>query len=54
MKIMKVQLMDVHQTSCHGMMKTYDGIEDHIDQCPNIKENYNKFQDEDGCPDNSL
>ena len=30
----------------------YDGIEDHIDQCPNLKETYNKFQDEDGCPDN--
>ena len=29
----------------------YDGIQDHIDDCPSVKENYNKFQDEDGCPD---
>ena len=29
----------------------YDGIEDHIDQCPSLRENYNLFQDEDGCPD---
>ena len=28
-----------------------DGIEDHDDQCPNVAETYNKFQDEDGCPD---
>ena len=30
----------------------YDGIEDHIDECPNLREQYNRFQDEDGCPDN--
>ena len=29
----------------------YDGIQDHIDQCPDLKENYNKFKDNDGCPD---
>src|SRR3989338_6843271 len=29
----------------------YDGIEDHIDNCPTVKEIYNKFQDDDGCPD---
>jgi len=28
-----------------------DGIEDHDDQCPNVAETYNKYQDEDGCPD---
>ena len=31
----------------------YDGIEDHIDSCPTVKETYNRFQDTDGCPDNS-
>ena len=31
----------------------YDGIQDHIDNCPTVKERYNKFQDEDGCPDSS-
>ena len=29
----------------------FDGIEDHVDKCPTQKENYNKFQDHDGCPD---
>ena len=29
----------------------YDGIQDHIDNCPTVKETYNLFQDEDGCPD---
>jgi len=29
----------------------YDGIQDHLDNCPTVKETYNKFQDEDGCPD---
>ena len=29
----------------------YDGIEDHIDNCPTVKETYNRFQDDDGCPD---
>ncbi|MCA9828322.1 MAG: thrombospondin type 3 repeat-containing protein, partial [Nitrosopumilus sp.] len=29
----------------------YDGIEDHVDNCPTVKETYNKFQDDDGCPD---
>ena len=29
----------------------YDGIQDHVDSCPTVKETYNKFQDEDGCPD---
>ena len=28
-----------------------DGIFDDVDQCPTVKETYNKFQDEDGCPD---
>ena len=29
----------------------YDGVEDHIDDCPTVKETYNRYQDEDGCPD---
>ena len=28
-----------------------DGIDDESDLCPNLQERYNKFQDEDGCPD---
>ena len=29
----------------------YDGVQDHLDNCPTVKERYNKYQDEDGCPD---
>ncbi len=29
----------------------FDGIQDHLDSCPTVKETYNKFQDDDGCPD---
>jgi outer membrane protein OmpA-like peptidoglycan-associated protein len=28
-----------------------DGIPDSVDRCPNEPENYNGFEDEDGCPD---
>ncbi|PCH79143.1 MAG: thrombospondin, partial [Rhodospirillaceae bacterium] len=28
-----------------------DGIQDHLDNCPTLRETYNKFQDDDGCPD---
>ncbi|MCH6586259.1 MAG: thrombospondin, partial [Thaumarchaeota archaeon] len=28
-----------------------DGINDEIDLCPNQKETYNKYNDDDGCPD---
>ena len=28
-----------------------DGIPDDVDQCPNEPEDYDGFQDEDGCPD---
>ena len=28
-----------------------DGILDNADECPNMAESYNKYQDEDGCPD---
>ena len=28
-----------------------DGILDSLDSCPMIDETYNKFQDDDGCPD---
>jgi len=30
-----------------------DGIPNSIDDCPTEKETYNKFQDDDGCPDSS-
>ena len=32
--------------------KDKDGIPDHLDKCPDEPENYNGYQDEDGCPDN--
>ena len=31
--------------------RDYDGIIDDLDDCPYFAENYNKFEDEDGCPD---
>lgn len=31
--------------------RDYDGILDEDDQCPQISETFNKFEDEDGCPD---
>ena len=31
--------------------RDYDGIVDEDDQCPQISETFNKFEDEDGCPD---
>ncbi|MBA4463924.1 MAG: haloacid dehalogenase-like hydrolase [Nitrosopumilaceae archaeon] len=31
--------------------RDYDGIVDELDKCPHTPENYNKFEDEDGCPD---
>ncbi|HEY1954757.1 MAG TPA: OmpA family protein [Polyangiaceae bacterium] len=31
--------------------KDGDGIPDNVDKCPNDPENYNGYQDEDGCPD---
>ena len=31
--------------------RDYDGIVDEDDQCPQIAETFNKFEDEDGCPD---
>ena len=29
----------------------FDGVTDNVDECPNARETYNQFQDEDGCPD---
>ena len=29
-----------------------DGIRDSLDQCPSTPETWNRYQDEDGCPDN--
>ena len=31
--------------------RDYDGIPDEFDKCPQFAETYNKFNDEDGCPD---
>ena len=31
--------------------RDYDGIPDESDKCPQLAETYNKFEDEDGCPD---
>lgn len=31
--------------------RDYDGIPDDSDKCPQLAETYNKFEDEDGCPD---
>lgn len=31
--------------------RDFDGINDELDKCPYSAENYNKFEDEDGCPD---
>ena len=43
---------DVPGTTAGDMLDAdYDGIADHLDQCPMDRENYNKFQDDDGCPD---
>lgn len=32
--------------------RDHDGILDDLDECPFVSENYNKFEDTDGCPDN--
>jgi len=31
--------------------RDYDGIPDEFDKCPQLAETYNKFEDDDGCPD---
>ena len=31
----------------------FDAIPDDVDQCITLQENYNGFQDEDGCPDDN-
>lgn len=31
--------------------RDHDGIQDDVDECPLIAETFNKFDDEDGCPD---
>jgi len=28
-----------------------DGIADRLDKCPDVRESYNGFEDQDGCPD---
>ena len=36
----------------HGLIDSdYDSIPDDVDACPTERENFNKFQDDDGCPD---
>src|SRR5207237_258446 len=37
-----------------GADRDGDGIPDVNDQCPNDPENYNGYQDEDGCPDRMI
>ena len=37
---------------CPEEDKDKDGIVDRVDKCPDKPENYNGFQDDDGCPDN--
>jgi len=37
---------------CPEEDKDKDGIADRVDKCPDKPENYNGFEDEDGCPDN--
>ena len=37
---------------CPEEDKDKDGIADRVDKCPDKPENYNGFQDDDGCPDN--
>jgi hypothetical protein len=36
---------------CPSPDKDNDGIPNEIDQCPELPENYNGFEDDDGCPD---
>jgi hypothetical protein len=37
--------------STRDLDRDKDGILDDFDECPQIPETYNKFQDADGCPD---
>ena len=48
---MTVVLMFLVQLLGDAPDADYDGIPDDVDSCPYERENYNKFQDEDGCPD---
>ncbi len=36
---------------CPDQDRDKDGILDNVDKCPDIPENYNGFEDKDGCPD---
>ncbi len=45
-------LMDVQTALVLATDRDRDGVPDHLDNCPLSPETYNKFQDEDGCPDN--
>ncbi len=49
------QCVDVPGTKenngCPEVDKDKDGIPDRLDKCPTQPENFNGFQDEDGCPD---
>ena len=40
----------------HSVLSDFDqdGISNSVDQCPNISETYNGFQDDDGCPDSVI
>jgi OmpA-OmpF porin, OOP family len=35
----------------HGRDRDGDGIRDRVDKCPDEPEDFDGFQDEDGCPD---
>jgi len=37
--------------SLRNVDRDHDGIGDELDECPQLPENYNKFEDTDGCPD---
>lgn len=37
--------------SCAGADRDRDGIPDKIDECPTAAEDFDKFEDNDGCPD---
>ncbi len=46
-----VTLVTDEAFSLRNLDYDHDGVLDEDDECPNVKETYNKFQDTDGCPD---
>ena len=39
------------EDGCPDLDNDQDGIQDHVDKCPNEAEDFDGDQDEDGCPD---